>query len=207
MPESSVFCEQTAFSSNLEVTGNIKVPMTKDILLAYTCSKSTMKTTKYYFKFVQSWGYKHQKDANDVVLVLLLTLHRFPTMFWFSLSTFNKKISLGSASTYFKTKISILPKTFHNISWNLRSEQWLVNSMYCTLKYHSNFLPILLVSLGTVNMPHQKRKRGLLAQQLLIHFPHLWESNIKGFNMVINIFKIHDPVDKLVKAQNIDLLN
>ena len=79
--------------------------------------------------------------------------------------------------------------------------------MYCTLKYHSNFLPILLVSLGTVNMPHQKRKRGLLAQQLLIHFPHLWESNIKGFNMVINIFKIHDSADKLVKAQNIDLLN
>ena len=56
-------------------------------------------------------------------------------------------------------------------------------------------------------MLHQKRKRGLLAQQLLIHFPHLWESNIKGFNMVINIFKIHDSADKLVKTQIIDLLN
>lgn len=39
--------------------------------LAFTYTKSTMKTTEQLVKFIQSWQQKKQNDVSDVILVSL----------------------------------------------------------------------------------------------------------------------------------------
>ena len=48
---------------------------------AITCLKLTKETLEKGVKYVQSYLKKHQNDAKDVVLVSLLTLNIFHTLF------------------------------------------------------------------------------------------------------------------------------